>query len=339
MFARMLEPLEPRRLFAAPVILFVRGALRSGGFLEGTSDATRNQQLADINNTSTAKGNAGWGTLAQTLRNAGFAVEQISESAEANAPTTGLIQGAPVGFEKLNLSRYAMIVFGSNNAKYSTASVDAIVRYINGGGGALFISDANFGSNWRDAADSDQQFLSRFSLVVNQDSADGVKTLSRTSGDFIDSGHPVLKGVNSFSGEGVSPITIPTTVPKGMFINRVVRATGNVRNNNGTASWNKYQGTLRPATTRDGSLVLARSGTGRLAGFFDRNTFFNPGGLGTDITKNNNRQLALNLFRWVANRYPTPITTASTSVGWALPTSSLTQQLFSDKPIDEALPV
>ena len=55
----MCEPLERRTLLAAPVILFVRGATRSGGFLEATSDAGRTEQLADINNTSTATGNHG----------------------------------------------------------------------------------------------------------------------------------------------------------------------------------------------------------------------------------------------------------------------------------------
>ena len=151
-----IEPLERRTLMASgavfadtpsptPSILFIRGATRSGGFLEGTNAATRNEQLADINNTSTAPGNAGWGVLAQNLRDQGFAVEQMTEAKEATAPSTGLIEGKPIRFENLDLTKYSAIVFGSNNARYSKASVDAIQNYVNNGGGALFISDANFG--------------------------------------------------------------------------------------------------------------------------------------------------------------------------------------------------
>jgi hypothetical protein len=301
----MMEPLERRTLLSSSgTILFIRGATRSGGFLEGTSAATRNEQLADINNTSTAAGNAGWGTLAQDLRTAGFTVEQMTEGKDANAPASGFVAGRPIHFEKLNLSKYAAIVFGSNNARYPRASIDAIDHYIRGGGGALFISDANFGSNWRDSPDSDQQFLARFGLVVNQDSAAGVTTLSRASGDFVDATSPVLSGVYSFNGEGVSPLVVPDSPPAGVSITRVVAAKGQTRNNDGTDPANQFQGSLRPVTSHDASLVLVRAGLGKVAAFFDRNTFFNPNGVGTDITQDDNQKLAMNLFRWIADATP-----------------------------------
>src|SRR5215212_4821026 len=97
------EPLERRTLLAAPVILFVRGADRSGGFLEASNDAGRTEQLADINNGSTASGNHGWATLAATLRSAGYIVEQIAEPLETGAPASGQTQGAPIKFETMSL--------------------------------------------------------------------------------------------------------------------------------------------------------------------------------------------------------------------------------------------
>ena len=305
----LFETLERRVLFAngfadtpAPSILFIRGATRSGGFLEGTNAATRNEQLADINNTSTAAGNAGWGSLAQTLRDHGFTVEQMTEAKEPNAPATGLIEGKPIRFENLDLTKYAAIVFGSNNARYPKASVDAIEKYVQNGGGALFISDANFGSTWRDSPDSDQQFLSRFGLVVNQDN--GVYSLTRSGGDFVLPNDPVLKGVNAFDGEGVSPIIVPVTPPAGVSIARVVRAKGQTRNNDAIDSSNHFQGSLRATNDRDAALVLAKAGRGKVAYYFDRNTFFNPNGVGTDITQLDNRQLAINLFTWVSDTTP-----------------------------------
>ncbi|MEA2734567.1 MAG: hypothetical protein QOE14_1018 [Humisphaera sp.] len=296
------EPLERRTLMAAPVVLFVRGADRSGGFLEAKNDAGRNEQLADINNTSTASGNHGWATLAATLRGAGYVVEQMAEPLEPNAPATGQTQGAPIKFESMTLSRYSTIVFASNNAQYPKASVDAIENYIKNGGGAIFISDANFGSSWRDAPDSDQAFLSRFGLKVQQDN--GVYPLTRAGGDFAKPKHPVLFGVDAFDGEGVSPLVVPATPPAGVRIERIVGARTQTRNNNGTSASNKFQGTLRNVTSSDAALVFANAGKGRVAGYFDRNTFFNAGGAGTNINRYNNRQLALNLFKWTADKTP-----------------------------------
>ena len=300
------EPLERRTMMAAPVVLFIRGAPRSGGFLEAGSDAARTEHLADINNASTATGNHGWATLAATLRGAGYVVEQMIEPLEAGAPATGQTQGAPIPFETMDLSRYAAIVFGSNNAQYPLASVDAVAGYITNGGGAIFISDANFGSTWRDAPGSDQAFLNRFGLKMQQDN--GVYSLTRAGGHFAAPTHPVLWGVNQFDGEGVSPIVVPATPPAGVRIERIVAARNQTRDNNGTSATNKYQGTLRNVTSLDASLVFAYSGKGRVAGFFDRNTFFNVNGAGTNITRFNNRQLALNLFKWASdNRAPSAI--------------------------------
>jgi hypothetical protein len=326
----VVETLERRVLFAAavaaaaaeagPAILFVRGAVRSGGFLEGSNAATRNEQLADVDNTSTAAGNAGWGTLAATLREAGFTVDQVNEAMEAGAPGSGLIDGRAVRLENLDLSNYAAIVFGSNNARSARVTIDAVENYVrNGGGGALFISDANFGSNWRDAADSDQQFLARFGLIVNQDSASGTAALMRSGGDFAVPDHPVLNGVDAFDGEGVSPIIVPPSASSaaaaGVTIARIVGVRGQTRNNDGIDPQNQFQGSLRDVTEQDAALVLANAGRGRVATFFDRNTFFNANGVGTDITKFDNRQLALNLFGWVADQTPPAVAASSFEQG------------------------
>lgn len=305
----ILEPLERRVLYAAGTILFIRGATRSGGFLEASEAEARNLELADITNGSTANLNTGWATLAQALRDEGFTVEQMLEPKGADAPPSGLVDGRPIRFEELDLSKYAAIVFGSNNARYPKASVDAIENYVRGGGGALFISDANFGSSWADAPTSDQQFLDRFGLTMNQDAAGGVTTLSRGGGHFAAPDHPVLEGVDSFSGEGVSPVVVPITPPAGVSITRVAGTTGQTRNNDGDP------GTLRAVTSQDASVVVGNAGLGRFASFFDRNTFFNDNGRGTDITNHDNRQLAVNLFSWVADNVPPAAAGASFTQG------------------------
>ena len=66
------------------------------------------------------------------------------------------------------------------------------MNYVFAGGSALFISDANFGSSYGDAPTSDQDFLTRFGLAVQQDM--GKYSVSRSAGDFRASGHPILAG-------------------------------------------------------------------------------------------------------------------------------------------------
>ena len=277
-------------------VLFIRGAERSGGFLEARNDAARTEQLADITNTSTANGNHGWATLASTLREAGFAVEQQIEPLEAGAPATGQTTGAPIPFETLDLGRYDVLVFASNNAAYGAEQVDAIERYIRGGGGAIFISDANFGSDWADASDSDQAFLDRFGLVAHQDQG----TYSITRNEFVRPDHPIFEGVDRFDGEGVTPIELGDAFPAGVAVDLLARAEGQTRLNQPPFGA-RNQGPSVASDAQDGVLLAATVDAGRVVGFFDRNTFFNENGAGTDITRFDNRQLATNLFGWAAN--------------------------------------
>lgn len=277
-------------------ILFVRGGPGTGGFLEGGSD----EQLSDINNFSESGGNHGWGTLGQTLSQAGFICEKAIEGPAAN--------NTPIDFTAIDLSKYDVIVLGSNNADYSAALVDPVEDFVLAGGGLLVISDANWGQNWGDAPTSDQAFFDRFGLIMNQDR--GTYSLRRSDGDYVIGGvdqgvHPILIGpdgllgtaddVNEFDGEGVSPITL-NPGSTGLTPEVLAKAKGNLRLND-----NFGGGSSAPAGIDDGALVAVNVGAGRVAGHFDRNTFFNLNGAGTSIHRFDNRQYALNLFGWLAN--------------------------------------
>ncbi|MEM1423421.1 MAG: hypothetical protein AAGH64_05390 [Planctomycetota bacterium] len=277
-------------------ILFVRGADRSGGFLEANNDTGRTEQLADITNDQTFNGNHGWFELAQALRGDGFVVEQIEEPLLPTDPPTGQTEGGPVPFDAMDLSVYSVIVMGSNNAAYMPAQVDAIEGFVTDGGGVLFIADANFGDDWPDSSTSDQFFLDRFGWVVQQDR--GTYSLRRDQGDFLAGGHPTLAGVDRFDGEGVSPIVVPSEDVEGVRTTLVVRARpGQQTRNNDSASG---QGSSRPVGPNDAALAIAHAGCGRIAGHYDRNTFFNQNGAGTNINRFDNRAYALSLFRWLA---------------------------------------
>ncbi len=279
-------------------VLFVRGADRSGGFLEAGNDAARTEQLADINNTATNNGNHGWGELSALLTAGGFDVVQIAEPLEDGAPGTGPTTGAPIPFETLALHEYDAIVLGSNNATYSEAQVTALENYVRSGGGLLFISDANFGGSWADAPTSDQPILDRFGWTMQQDQ--GTYILRRSDGDFVAPTHPILAGVDAIDGEGVSPIVVPNpdTSP-GVVSTVVVRAKPgqNTRNNDAFPG----QGSSRAVTAQDATLAVATADGGRIAGHFDRNTFFNLNGAGTSINRFENATYATNLFTWLTD--------------------------------------
>jgi hypothetical protein len=270
----------PPDVGASGSILFIRGGSGTGGFLEGGAD----EQLSDITDYSTAGGNHGWGELADTLIAEGYTLTQMIEG-----PSTS---NTPIDFTSFNLFDYNVVVMGSNNATYTTAQIDALEEYVRGGGAVLFISDANWGQNWGDAPASDQQFLDRFGWEMNQDNG----TYTLTSGEFINGSHPILNGLTSFDGEGVSPITITGASIPGVISERLAPAEGNVRRNTGMA-----QGPLEANTANDASLAVAYVGNGRIAGHFDRNTFFNLNGAGTDINKDDNQQYARNLYSWLIN--------------------------------------
>lgn len=273
---------------ASPKALFIRGGPGTGGFLEGGSD----EQLSDITNTSTEAGNHGFAELAATLREQGFELEQHIEGPASD--------NTPIDLASMDLSQYSVIVLGSNNAEYPQAAVDAIEAYVRAGGGLLVISDANWGRNWGDAPSSDQPFLDRFGLVMNQDR--GTYALERDADDFVVEGnnkgtHPILANIDAFDGEGVSPISLADTPGSGDTRQVLAKAEGTILVND-----NEGQGSQRGATEQDGALVVVEAGQGRVAGHFDRNTFFNQNGAGTNINRLDNRQYAINLFNWLAGK-------------------------------------
>lgn len=275
-------------------VVFIRGGSGTGGFLEGGSD----EQLSDINNFSTSGGNHGFGQLAQLLTADGFVVEQVIEAAT----------GPPVNFSALDLSRVSVLVLGSNNRRYTQLDVAAVTDFVAQGGGLLVISDANWGSNWGSAPTSDQSFLDPYGLVMNQDTSTYVSRDDQ--GDHLVPIDPILSGQNlgadssddveAFDGEGVSPLTVGPT-PAGVQVQILARAENNIHVNDSGNS-----GSFRQAGPDDAALVVAYFGNGAVVGHFDRNTFFNTNGAGTDITRFDNTQYALNIFRFLSGSVPQP---------------------------------
>ena len=305
----------------AQKILFIKGGSGTVGFFEGGSD----EQGADVFDFRTSGGNHSWGEFGSALVAEGFEIEQLSED-----PTTGgdPVIPTPVPLDTLNLAQYAVIVFGSNNAEYTTVQVDALVSYISGGGAALFISDANFGQNWPDAPTSDQQFLDRFGLTMNQDR--GTYPIDRGE-EFVVPTHPILNGVDKFDGEGISPITVSSSVAgvTSMIVAGIPGGQQVRRNDNPNG-----QGSSEGATSSDASLVVATFGAGRIAGHFDRNTFFNLNGAGTNINRFDNEAYGRNLINWLAGNPDFDAATGNYAPRGYFPTPSATSLTVEAKDPD-----
>ncbi|MGJ8697724.1 MAG: discoidin domain-containing protein [Verrucomicrobiaceae bacterium] len=272
-------------------ILFIRGGSGTVGFFEGGAD----EQGASIDNFIDDQTNHGWGELATALEAEGFLLTEISE--DTPSPKS------PVPLDTLPLSDYALIVFGSNNAVYTTAQINAFTAYIQQGGAALFIADANFGSNWSDASSSDTQFLAPFGIESNQDQ--GTYQVRRADSDFLLPNHPVFTGVSSFDGEGVSPGLLNPSLATLTGVTRTILArvpSGKSLTRNPSPLFSGNRGPSQTATSSDGTLITASYGSGKIALHFDRNTFFNLGGAGTNINRFQNERYARNLFNWLAGK-------------------------------------
>lgn len=175
-------------------VLFIRGADGTGGLGTGTFEQ-RTRHLSDVTDQSQAAGNTGYGELRALLLADGFQVAQLVESAQP-LTTAALLP-------------HRVVVFGSNNKVYAAAEVQAFHAYVDAGGSALFMSDANWGATWETAAASDNQFLDRYGAQVWQDNAEFNSVTRAQPGRYVQPDHPVLSGpdraggafdVNAFDG-------------------------------------------------------------------------------------------------------------------------------------------
>jgi hypothetical protein len=250
-------------------VLIVRGGVGTAGFLHGGVDA----DLSDLFN----ERQTGFGRLGTVLALEGYEVTQVEEGPG----------GTKIDLDMVDLDRYGLVVLGSNNAAYTPADADRLADYVRAGGAALLLADANFGRDWRAAADSDQAFLDRFGLTISQDN-EGCAGL--TTSDFVAADHPVLRGVDEVGACGATAFTVTGGVPDAAAT-ILARPNTPVRDNTGDGT---APGPNRPAGPDDAAIVVVEAGRGRVAGTVDRDTFFPA-----PLAAAGNRAFALQLVRWL----------------------------------------
>jgi hypothetical protein len=186
------------------------------------------------------------------------------------------------------LNLYDLVVFGSNNRRYASQEAGYLNLFVQNGGSVLALSDSRFGlSPDRDndvpgAGElSDNDLIGQYGMEIHHDN---YTVVDADTSRFVTTTHPILTGLKSFRGEGVS--LIRRTGPPAQIL---VRGNG-LPLTNGQITGNDYAITM-----------IASVGRGRVAAVFDRNTWFNAGvgSDGTDLDQLDNRDYARNVFDWL----------------------------------------
>ena len=251
-----------------PVVLFIRGA-------SGTSPLD-DDHLTDIDQ----EGDLGFLSWHEALTAAGFDVRQEIEPEGGGVDLSAALDGVDI------------VVLGSNNAAYDTTQVEELTEFVRNGGGVLAFSDANYGVG-DSARSSDNTFLAPFDLELNFDSGgDGPQTM--TSDQFTRPDHPILDGVEGIGWYGPSAVTIVDLETR-VTPQILIPAQDPVALSEGP------EPETRPADANDAALAVVEFGGGRVAAFYDRDTFYNDGSaVGMSLSTLGNKVFAVNLIEWLA---------------------------------------
>jgi hypothetical protein len=226
-------------------------------------------------------GHNGYSQLAAFLLDRqGHNIDELQDTDPAAKPLTANL-----------LLPYDLLVLGSNNRRFSGEEAAVVAAYVNGGGSILALSDSRFGlspdreHNALGAGElSDNDLISQFGMRIEHDN---YMVVTVDASRFVTPTHPILSGITSFRGEGVS--LIKRLGPPAQILIRG----DNLPLTNGKLTDDTYAIT-----------AIAQVGGGRVAATFDRNTWFNAGvgSDGTDIGELDNRQYAYTLFDWLTRQ-------------------------------------
>lgn len=202
---------------------------------------------------------------------------------------------AETTLSRTRLDGYDALVLGSNQHRFDQDEADAVGEWVADGGGVLAWSDSAFGGDYETVGvcnpagrRSDTDLTGQFGMTFLRDNGAGNYRVRRYARDhYLNAGN--REGGIVFRGEGVSPVRVRPPAE--------VLAPLQAGGLDGRLEVCEADAPFRPE--RDAALAVATVGEGRVAGTFDRNTFWN-GGAGTDITQADNRAYARRLVRWVA---------------------------------------
>jgi hypothetical protein len=215
----------------------------------------------------------GFSMLGQALVLAGFS--SATEVVDTNVTITPSL-----------LSPHGVVVLGSNRRVFTPAEETTFENYVRAGGGLVSYADGTFGPG---NVASDNQVISRFGLLVADDNFGGPVL----AGSFAP--HPIAAGLTlGFGGEGVSIVEL---VGNGID---VLQNVAPCISNGGACLPYPVAAPSGLPNPQFSACAAALAGYGRAVVTFDRNTFFNWPGYGTNILDYSNLAYGLNLFLFAA---------------------------------------
>lgn len=193
------------------------------------------------------------------------------------------------------LSKYRVLILGSNQRMFNADEVKAVHQWIEQGGGLVAWSDSAFGGSYRYAGignklgrDSNNLITERFGMYFLTDNGAGNYLISQYTEDHYLNNFNKDSGVR-YRGEGVSCVRV--SPPAKMLAPLQEGGLG------GGMRVNKVDGAYQP--DNDAALAIATHGKGRIVGTFDRNCFWNAGD-GSRLSHVDNREFAQRLMVWAA---------------------------------------
>jgi len=228
-------------------------------------------------------GSTGMSQFAQAMQEVGFSA---TESPDAN-----------ITLNAGTLNLYKVLILGSNNRRFSAAEKTAVASWVNEGGGLVAWSDAAFGwanggVNSTEGLLSDNDLTQQFGMQFLRDNGTAALTLNQWAVDHYINKFNKNAGV-TIKAESVSPVrtTAPATI-----VAKIPAC---------CAVLNPLDGPITPA---DAALSVAKPGLGRVACYFDRNTFWNAVD-GARLSEVDNKVFAQRLILWASGINDQPTST------------------------------
>jgi hypothetical protein len=180
------------------------------------------------------------------------------------------------------LAPHGIVVLGSNRRVFTPAEESTLENFVRNGGGLVSYADSTFGPG---NVQSDNQILTRFGLLSASDNFGGPVV----AGTFTT--HPISTGLSGgIGGEGVSLVEIV-----GNGIDPVVNVAPCILNGGACLPYPVPAPSGLPNPTFSACAAVS-AGLGRAVATFDRNTFFNWPGYGSNLFDRSNLAYAVNLF-------------------------------------------
>ncbi|MGJ8653940.1 MAG: malectin [Opitutaceae bacterium] len=203
------------------------------------------------------------------------------------------------------LNQFDVIVFGLHQKIWSAAEKTALDIWLRAGGGMLVYSDSAAGGHYGTVGISNttgkiavNNLVSQYGLEVTVDQGGGTRSYIPNTG----SPNPIIWDQPEFEGEGVSPVAVSLGPVVGAQPQVLIPLSPASRVNGGS-DLNISDLNISFSNWDWAAIALSEVGDGNVIAIFDRQPMWNPGSPGSDIEKEDNKEILRRIIRYLARDY------------------------------------